>query len=104
MISGRDGASHFETIPCVPMENVTINDEENVVFFGDVKVENLMAMPENVSELMAAQRRMSPVCREKGELCASGALNFRRKVSKFSLEPHGAAIDHRSSIASSIAA
>jgi hypothetical protein len=28
-------------------DNVAVNDEENPIFFGDVKVENLMAMPEN---------------------------------------------------------
>jgi hypothetical protein len=35
-------------------DNVTINDEKNAVFFGDVKVENLVAMPENVRELVTA--------------------------------------------------
>jgi hypothetical protein len=35
-------------------DNVTINDEENAIFFGDVKVKNLVAMPENVRELVTA--------------------------------------------------
>jgi hypothetical protein len=42
-------------------DNVTINDEENAIFFGDVKVENLVAMPENIGEFVTVQRRMPPV-------------------------------------------
>ena len=85
-------------------DNITINDEENAIFFGDIKIENLVAMPENAREFMTAQRRMAPVRREEREFRASGALNFGGKISKFSLEPNGPAIDHRSSTASSIAA
>ena len=85
-------------------DNVTIDDEQNTIFFGDMKIENLVAMPENAREFMTAQRRMTPVRREEREFLASGALNFEGKVSKFSLEPNGSAIDHRSSTASFIAA
>jgi hypothetical protein len=42
-------------------DNVAIDDEENTIFFSDIKVENLVAMPENASEFMTAQRRMPPV-------------------------------------------
>ena len=85
-------------------DNVTINHEENAIFFGDIKVENLVAMPENVRELVTAQGRMTPVLREESELRASSSLDPRRKASKFPFEPNSAAIDHRSSTASSIAA
>jgi hypothetical protein len=70
----------------------------------DLKVSASVAMPENARELVTAQGRMTPVVREEGELRASSSLNFRRKASKFPFEPNGAAIDHRSSTASSIAA
>jgi len=43
-------------------DNVAVNNEKNAVFFSDIKVENLMAMPENACQLVAAQRRMSPIC------------------------------------------
>ena len=42
-------------------DDVTVNDEKNTIFFGDIKVENLVAMPEHAREFMTAQRRMPPV-------------------------------------------
>ena len=57
---------HFETMPCVPIENETTmsrsNDEQNAVFFGDIQIENLVTMPENTSEFVTMQGRMPPVC------------------------------------------
>jgi hypothetical protein len=50
--------------------------EENAIFFGDIKVKNLVAMPENAREFMTAQRWMAPVRREEREFRASGALNL----------------------------
>ena len=43
-------------------DNVTINDEQNAVFFGDVQIEDLVTMPENTSEFVKVQRRVPPVC------------------------------------------
>src|SRR5260370_38285487 len=57
-------------------DNVTINYEENAIFFGDIKIKNLVAMPENARELMTAQRWMAPVRREERESRASGAVTF----------------------------
>jgi hypothetical protein len=42
-------------------DNVAINDEENAIFFGDIEIENLMAMPGDAGEFMTAQRRMPPI-------------------------------------------
>ena len=42
-------------------DNVMINDEENAVLVSDIKVENLMSMPEDACEFVTTQRRMSPV-------------------------------------------
>jgi hypothetical protein len=57
--------SHFETMPCRPMEKETTMsrsmDEENAVFFGDIKIENLVTVPEDAGELVTTQRRMPPV-------------------------------------------
>jgi len=83
-------------------DNVTVNDEENAVFFGDVKIENLVAMPGDACELVTMERRMPPVRGEEGEFGACGALDFKRKISKLSLESDGPPIDHRSSTAPSI--
>ena len=83
-------------------DNVTINDEQNAVFFGDIQIENLVTMPENISEFVTAQRRMPPVCREEHKFRASGAFNLGRKISKFSLKSNRAPIDHKSSTVSSI--
>jgi hypothetical protein len=43
-------------------DNVTVNNEEGAVFFGDVEIENLVAMPGDACEFVATQRRMSPIC------------------------------------------
>ena len=90
-----------------------IGDEQNAVFFGDIQIENLVTMPENISEFVTAQRRMPPVCRSAftGELrrargehkfSAGSAFNLGRKISKFSLKSNRAPIDHKSSTVSSI--
>ena len=42
-------------------DNVAINDEENAVFVGDIKVENLVSMPGDAGEFVTLQRRMSPI-------------------------------------------
>ena len=42
-------------------DNVAINDEENTVFFGDIKIENLVSVLEEAREFVTMQRRMSPV-------------------------------------------
>jgi hypothetical protein len=42
-------------------DNVVIDDEENAVLVGDIKVENLVSMPEDAGEFVTTQRRMSPV-------------------------------------------
>ena len=83
-------------------DNVTIDDEENAVFVGDIKIENLVPMPEDAGEFVTSQRRMPPVRREESKFSASGALDFSRKVSKLSLKSNGAPVDHRSSTALSI--
>jgi hypothetical protein len=38
-------------------DNVMINDEENAVLVSDIKVENLMSMPEDACEFVTTQRR-----------------------------------------------
>jgi len=55
-------------------DNITINDEENAIFFGDIKIENLVAMPENAREFMTAQRRMAPVRRESANFARAARL------------------------------
>ena len=83
-------------------DNVTVDDEENAVFFGDVKIENLVAMPGDACELVTMERRMPPVRGKEGEFGAGRALDFRRKISKLSLKSDRPPIDHRPSTASSI--
>ena len=41
--------------------NVMIDDKENAVFVGDIKVKNLVSMPEDACEFVTVQRRMPPV-------------------------------------------
>ena len=36
-------------------DNVVVNDEENAVFLGDVKIENLVAMPGRARELVTME-------------------------------------------------
>ena len=43
-------------------DSVTVNHKENAVFFSDIKIENLVAMPEDACELVTTKRRMPPVC------------------------------------------
>ncbi len=83
-------------------DNVTVDDKENAVFFGDVKIENLVAMPGDARELVTMKRRMPPVCGEKREFDAGRALEVRRKISKFSLKSDRPPINHRSLTAPSI--
>ena len=84
-------------------DNVPVNDEENAVFFSDVKVENLVAMPGDARELVTVEGRMPPVRGKEGEFGACDALDFRREISKLALKADGPPIDHRSSTVSSIA-
>ena len=42
-------------------DNVAINDKQNAVFFGNIEIENLVTMPENIGEFVTVQRRMPPV-------------------------------------------
>jgi hypothetical protein len=42
-------------------DNIVIDDEENAVFVGDIKVKNLVSMPEDACEFVTMQRRMPPV-------------------------------------------
>ena len=81
-------------------DDVAIDDEQNAVLFGDIQIENLVAMPENAGEFVTVQRRMPPVRREQGELRTSGTFNLGRKISKLSLKSNRAPIDHKSSTVS----
>jgi hypothetical protein len=42
-------------------DNVAINDKQNAVFFGNIEIENLVTMPENIGEFVTVQGRMPPV-------------------------------------------
>ena len=84
-------------------DNVAINDEENAISVGDIKVENLVSVPEEACQFVTAQRGMPPVRGEKREFAASGAFDFGRKISELSFKSNGPAIGHRSSTAPSIA-
>jgi hypothetical protein len=68
-------------------DNVTVNNEEDAVFFGEVEIENLVAVSGDACEFVATQRRMSPIRREEGEFSASGALISGGRLRNSRLNP-----------------
>ena len=55
-------------------DNVTINDEQNAVFFGDVQIEDLVTMPENTSEFVTVQRSVPPFAEKSANFARAARL------------------------------
>ena len=79
-----------------------VNNEQNPVTVGDPEIKDLMPVPGDAFEFVAAQRGVTPIGTEQSELGAGDFLNLGRKFLELVFEPHGAAEDHRSLTMSSI--
>src|ERR1017187_4659095 len=81
---------------------VVINHEQDAVAIRHPKVEDLMTVPRDAFEFVAAKRGMSPIGAEQGELGASNVPDVGRKGFEFAFEPDRAPEDHRSLTMSSM--
>ena len=81
---------------------VVVNHEQDAVAVGHPKVEDLMAMPGDAFQFVAAERGMPPIGTEQGELGAGNTLDIGRKGFELALEPDGPPEDHRSLTMSSM--
>ena len=75
---------------------VVIDHEQDTVTIGHPKVEDLMAVPDDACRFVAAERGMSSIGTEHGELGAGDVLDIERKGFELAFEPDGAPEDHRS--------
>ena len=75
---------------------VVIDHEQDTVTIGHPKVEDLMAVPDDACRFVAAERGMSSIGTEHGELGAGNVLDIERKGFELAFEPDGAPEDHRS--------
>jgi hypothetical protein len=79
-----------------------VNNEQDAVAIRHRKVEDLMAMPDNTFQFVAAERGMPPIGAEQGELGAGSGLDIGRKGFELALKPDGAPEDYRSLTMSSM--
>ena len=82
-------------------DHVVINHKQHPVTVGEVKVENLVAVPKEAFELVNVEGGVSPVILEQAELGARDSLDFRRERAQFTFETNRATEGHGSSSISS---
>ena len=78
-------------------DDIMVNHEQDAIPVGDVKIEDLVTMPQKPVKFVNIQRRVSPVGAEQSEFDASDSLDLCREQTQFAFETNCATEDHGSS-------